>query len=162
MVWTTYLCHISVHRGGVLYLLHIKHACIVLWYKDQSLLLSGVLPLPYCLCVGCEIIQLKTRTKKYDVSNAKQVKQMDVYVLVWKKYLHGQMFCHSIFSFKIIQPGKYIAIKLICNEQHCGSIPLCLSFFLLLLSYIICKLGIKGFSSLFLSQQETCVVLNTC
>lgn len=51
MLWTNelsawYVCHISVHKGGNLYLLqHIKQACIIFQYKEKSPPLSGVLVL---------------------------------------------------------------------------------------------------------------------
>lgn len=46
----------------------------------------------------------------------------------------------KLLSCTLAWPGKYIAIKLIYDEDHSSSVSL-RSF---VLSYIICKLGIKG------------------
>lgn len=68
MLWTNelsawYVCHISVHRGGNLYLLqaittHKTHLHRVSIQREESSSVCCARP-----CVGCEIIPLKTTSK---------------------------------------------------------------------------------------------------
>lgn len=127
---------------------HIQPTCIVFQYKGKSSPLSAEL----VLVTAANLFHWKQHQKvSIAVNNS---------VSVWKKVF-------VIRSFTNFPPArtssKYVAVKLICNEQRCGPIPLW-SF---LLPYIICKVGIKGFSFFCPSVNARCtkhmlVIWNPC